>query len=173
MSESHGKEYRELVRFERPGDAELWQAIDDVVMGGQSASGLHHDEDGVPAFRGDVSLANNGGFASVRSQPERINLEEYAGLELRIRGDGKRYRFRLRTRSGWGGVAYQAAFDTVPGQWQTVRFPFSTFTATYRGRSVPDAPPLDPSQIYTYGLMIADKQAGPFRLELDWLRAYS
>jgi hypothetical protein len=144
-----------------------------VVMGGQSASRLQLDEDGVPAFTGDVSLANNGGFASVRSQPERVNLEEYAGLELHTRGDGKQYRFRLRTRPGWGGVAYQAVFDTMPGLWQTVRFPFSTFRATYRGRSVPDAPPLDPSQIYTYGLMIADKQDGPFRLELGWLRAFS
>jgi monofunctional biosynthetic peptidoglycan transglycosylase len=172
MSELQGSGHRNLFRFEQSGDAEAWLAIDDVVMGGRSASRLYMEADEVAVFSGRVSLENNGGFASVRSQPKRVDLEGYAGVELRVRGDGRQYRLRLHNQPGWGAIAYQAAFETVPGQWQTVRFPFSAFRPTFRGRSVPDAPPLDPSQIHTFGLMIADKQAGPFRLELDWLRAY-
>jgi monofunctional biosynthetic peptidoglycan transglycosylase len=165
--------YQELFRFDGPGDLELWPAIDDVVMGGRSASRLYLGEGGIAVFSGHVSLENNGGFASVRSRPKRVDLGDYVGVELRVRGDGKRYRLRLHNQPGWGAIAYQAAFETVPGVWQTIRFPFSAFRPTFRGRSVPDAPPLDPGQIYTFGLMIADKQAGPFALELEWIRAYA
>ena len=43
------------------------------------------------------------------------------------------------------------------------------FIATYRGRRLPDHPPIDPSQIQSFGFLIADKQEGPFELEIDWI----
>jgi hypothetical protein len=49
--------------------------------------------------------------------------------------------------------------------------PFSEFVPTFRGRTVPGAPPLDLSRVVTVGLMISDKQAGPFRLEIAWIKA--
>jgi len=40
--------------------------VNDGVMGGVSQSGLRHDPQGM-IFEGQVSLENNGGFASMRS----------------------------------------------------------------------------------------------------------
>lgn len=165
--------FLDLYRFERPADAEVWQPVDDVVMGGVSTSQIQVTPDGIAVFSGVLSLAHGGGFASVRSRPLPVNLSTFDGLELRVRGDGQRYRLRLRTDADLDGIAYQVGFGTEPGLWQTLRFPFSAFQPTFRGWMVTDAPPLALTRIYSFGLMIADSQAGPFRLEIDWLRAYA
>ncbi|CAL9125957.1 unnamed protein product [Musa acuminata var. zebrina] len=75
----------------------VWDALDDVVMGGVSESGFQVDpkgkEDGGPTglFKGVVSTANNGGFTSIRtknfSTPE--DLSAYDGIEMRVKGDGR------------------------------------------------------------------------------------
>ena len=163
----------DLFDFRGQGDEEAWRSIDDVVMGGVSGSEFHVASQGIAVFAGAVSLQHGGGFASVRSRPARVDLSEYSGLEIRVRGDGKRYRLRLRTDPNLDGVAYQVSFEPQATVWQSIRFPFHRFRPTFRGRTIPDAPPLDTSNVMSFGWMIADKQAGPFRLEIDWLRAYA
>jgi monofunctional biosynthetic peptidoglycan transglycosylase len=151
--------------------AEAWRNIDDVVMGGRSSSEMVVS-DGVAVFRGEVSLENYGGFASVRSAPQEHDLSSFDGVVLRLRGDGKRYRFRLRTTPAFDGVSYQAPLEPAADTWQEIRIPFGVFEPVFRGRQVPDHPPLDPAQIKTFGLLISDKQAGPFRLEIEWINGY-
>jgi NADH dehydrogenase [ubiquinone] 1 alpha subcomplex assembly factor 1 len=165
-------EHRYLYRFEDPAEITEWQPVDDVVMGGVSSSRLSPGPQHTAVFSGVLSLAHGGGFASVRSTPRHVGLSAFEGLEIRVRGDGKRYRLRLRTEPGSDGIAYQARFDTDLGNWQTLRFPFDAFSPTYRGRAVPEAPALDAGQVHSFGFLIGDKQAGPFNLEIDWLRAY-
>jgi hypothetical protein len=70
------------------------------------------------------------------------------------------------------GIAYQAAFGTAEQGWEVVKLPFASFVPSYRGRRVEEAPPLDPSQVRQLGFMIADRQEGEFRLEIEWVRAY-
>ncbi len=82
-------------------------------------------------------------------------------------GDGKRYRANLRTDTTCDSVRYQAGFTTVAGTWQDVRLDFAQFEPRSRGCPVPAVPALDPARIITFGLLIADRQAGPFRLEID------
>lgn len=50
------------------------------------------------------------------------DLSAYDGIELRVKGDGQRYKLILRTSSEWDTVGYTASFDTVKDQWQTVRY---------------------------------------------------
>ena len=162
-----------LFDFDEEMGQQAWRSIDDVVMGGVSASKFYIAPDGVGVFEGVLSLERGGGFASVRSQPAQVDLRAYDGLKIRVRGDGKRYRLRLRADPAFEGVAYQVGFETHAGVWETVRLPFDRFHPTFRGRDVPDAPPLSLDTIMAFGWMIADKQAGPFRLEIDWIRAYA
>jgi monofunctional biosynthetic peptidoglycan transglycosylase len=150
-----------------------WTAIDDVVMGGVSSSAIETTEKGTVLFAGGVSLENNGGFASIRSGPRRWDLGAYSGIAMRFRGDGQRYKLNLKTDTSFDGILYRAPFETREGEWQTVRFPFSEFVASFRGRVVSDALPLNPARIASIGLLISDKQAGPFRLEIAWLAAYA
>jgi len=148
-----------------------WYPIDDVVMGGVSSSRLEPG-DGAAVFHGRVSLENNGGFASVRSQAAPRDLGGYNGIALRVLGDGHRYKLNLRNDGALDGILYRAAFTPPAGIWREVRLPFREFVPTFRGRLVPDAPPLDLSRITTFGLMISDKQSGTFRLEVDRIEAY-
>jgi monofunctional biosynthetic peptidoglycan transglycosylase len=155
----------------RAGEAAAWRSIDDVVMGGVSSSRLTLTSAGTGVFEGAVSLANNGGFASVRRPVGPLDLSAHPGIELRVRGDGRRYRLRLRPDDRFDGVAWQAGFETLDGEWQVVALPFADFEPSYRGRRPAGAGPIDTRRIAQLGLMIADRQAGPFRLEIDWIRA--
>jgi hypothetical protein len=155
---------RELFRFETAASVADWSAIDDGVMGGVSRSSLRHDPAGHAVFDGFVSLENNGGFASVRSRPRDLGGAEADSYVLEVCGDGKRYKLNLRTDDGFDGVNYQAAFVAPAGTWTLMRLPVSGFRATFRGRSVPGASPLDPARVRQVGLMIADRQVGSFAL---------
>ena len=162
-----------LFDFGTAGTIDDWQAIDDVVMGGVSGSRLEFTENGTAAFTGFVSLENNGGFASVRSLPRELDLGECSGLVLRIRGDGKRYKFNMKSDHRADGTLFRSILETHDGSWQTLRIPFREFLPTYKGRPTPEVPPLDRSRVTSLGLMISDKQAGPFRLEIARIEAYA
>ncbi|QJR00558.1 CIA30 family protein [Halomonas sp. PGE1] len=159
-----------LIDFQDPGEANRWRAINDSVMGGVSRGGLAV-EDGIGVFRGETSLENNGGFASVRRDPEAFDLSDAPGLALHVRGDGRTYQLRLYTGQLPEGAAYRASFQPPAGEWQRVEVSWHDFEAVFRGRLLEGIPPLDPTGIDQVGLMIVDRQAGPFRLEVAWLDA--
>ncbi|MFS8867231.1 CIA30 family protein [Synechococcus sp. H65.1] len=161
---------------------QFWGILDDVVMGGVSQSQLLWGE-GELLFTGQVSTANFGGFVSTRTrnwQPP-LDASEFAGLELRLRGDGQRYKVLLRDQGGWDSPAYGYAFDTTPGEEQTVQVPFAEMVPTFRARRVA-APPLNTRQIYSLQLMLSKFEAdgspnprfrpGPFRLGVRWIGLY-
>jgi len=159
-----------LFDFRQEESVGPWQRLNDTVMGGVSESDLKLTGE-FAVFSGMLSLENNGGFASVRSVPEQVNLSDYDAIALRLRGDGKRYALRLRTDPGWDGITYHASFDTVAGEWIEVVVPFEDLQPQFRGRRVPQAGPLDASSVHTFGIMITDKQEGAFRLDIEWLQA--
>lgn len=180
-----------LFGFEVGFSGELvWGALDDVVMGGVSESTFQIDptgnEFGGPTglFKGTVSTANNGGFTSIRTRNFSVpeDLSAYDGLELRVKGDGQRYKFILRTSTEWDTVGYTVSFDTAKGEWQTICLPFSSLRPIFRARTVLDAPPFDPSKVISFQLMYSKFEydgklnpsfkEGAFLLPLSSIRAY-
>lgn len=159
-----------LVDFSEPGAPDP-SPVNDQVMGGRSVSRWRRDAGGYGVFEGLVSLADGGGFASVRAALENTDLSGHAGVVVRVRGDGKRYRLILRNDRGLSGINHMHDFVAPDGEWREVVLPFAGFRPSRRGRTPPDAPPLDPARIRQLGLMIADRQAGPFHLEVAWIRA--
>ena len=117
-----------------------------------------------PAFvkEGVVSLENNGGFASFRG-PIRF-AEEPAALLVTVRGDDQRYKLTLKVDDGPGTPLYQAGF-VAPRDWRTLRFEAADFAASFRGRSIA-APILRFIDARHIGVLVSDKQAGPFKMEL-------
>ncbi|MEL6149258.1 MAG: CIA30 family protein [Chloroflexota bacterium] len=153
-------------------DGATWQMVNDGVMGGISGSSVTRTDASTWLFGGTVSLENNGGFASAQAMlPESVDLSAFDGLALRVRGDGNRYGFNVRS-VGLQRLSYRGYFATT-GAWQDVRFDFATLQPITLGNVVPDAPPLDLTQVQMLGFIIADKQDGPFSLEIDTIRAYS
>jgi monofunctional biosynthetic peptidoglycan transglycosylase len=150
-----------------PDDSDAWRSIDDPVMGGVSESSFVAGNDGA-VFEGTVSLDRGGGFASVRSPEGPHDMGDHDGLHLRLRGDGQRYWFTAYTEEG-GPISYRAPLRP-PEHWSTLAVPFDRLTPYRRGSTVPDAPPFSPGRVRALGFLIADEQAGPFRLEVAWIR---
>jgi hypothetical protein len=163
--------------------ANLWGAIDDVVMGGVSDSNITIVER-VALFSGNVSTANSGGFASVRTRnlEPRLDLTNYQGIELKVKGDGQRYKLFIRTNIGWDSLAYSYSFDTAYNSWLNVQIPFDQMVGVFRAKTVPSAPPIDLKQICAFQIMLSkfeyDGQLNPqfkpgkFHLEIASIKAY-
>lgn len=162
---------RVLFEFAQPTNA-TWQIVNDNLMGGASTSSFRLT-DGVAAFAGDVSLENNVGFASVRTVPVRFNLVDATEVVLRVRGDGRRYKFTARMEASFDGPLYQNAFTTRQAEWQEISLPLKDFVPTFRGRVLTAEPLLCASKLTSMGFLISDKQDGPFRREIAWVKILS
>ena len=150
-----------------------WNVVNDGVMGGLSRSRIELLGDGTARFSGEVSLENNGGFASTRARLNKNLPSNIKSVAARVQGDGKRYSFRIRTAGQFSRVAYKMEFGTTTGKWEAHEFPLSEFIPTFRGRTLEGAPSIEPADIQEVGFLIADKQKGPFTLLIDWIRAFS
>jgi hypothetical protein len=162
----------------------IWGALDDVVMGGVSASAFQKSPEGA-IFSGDVSTANSGGFASVRTRnfEPPLNLVGSAGLSLRVKGDGKRYKILIRDEDSWDSVAYACSFDTQKYVWETIHIPFAHLVPVFRAKTVKNGPSLNLSQIRAFQLMLSKFEydgalnphfeAGSFTLLIQSIAAYS
>ncbi|MEM9568372.1 MAG: CIA30 family protein [Cyanobacteria bacterium P01_E01_bin.34] len=166
-----------------PNLSNIWGAVDDVVMGGVSSSSIRMDQ-GMAIFSGTVSTSNSGGFASVRTRnlaPE-MNLSDFDGIVLRVRGDGQRYKFLMRDEQRWDGVAYGFSFDTIAAEWVNIRIPFTELIPVMRAKTVPDAGFINISRITALQLMLSKFeydgalnptfQPGEFRLDIESISAY-
>lgn len=150
-----------------------WYVQNDNVMGGRSEGGFEIVERGELIFAGSTNT-NGGGFSSIRTRPFKLDMSDYDGIRLRLKGDGRRYTWQLQTAARYRGfrVSYWAEFDTLDGEWSTVDIPFSSFYPQIRGYKL-DGPALDSSGITELGLYIYDKKDGPFKLQLDSVAGYS
>ncbi len=172
-------------------DLLMWGALDDVVMGGVSqgsffvrAAQADQKGDRQAVFAGNVSTDNSGGFSSVRTKnfEPPFNLSGWQGMRLRVKGDGQRYKFIARNSDGWDSPAYIYGFDTVAGEWIVVDIPFDEMVATFRARSMPEAPAFDPQKVFSLQLMLSkfeyDRQLnpnfkpGPFELAVRQISVY-
>ncbi|AFY35243.1 CIA30 family protein [Calothrix sp. PCC 7507] len=161
----------------------VWGAVDDVVMGGVSASNIVFVEN-TALFTGNVSTANSGGFASVRTRnfDPTFDLSGYEGVELRVKGDGQRYKLFLRTDTKWDGLGYSYSFDTVANTWINVRIPFADLIPVFRAKIVKDAPAIDTNKVCSFQLMLSKFEydgalnpkfsPGGFTLQVESMKVY-
>jgi monofunctional biosynthetic peptidoglycan transglycosylase len=163
-------EQRTILSFE-PDAVSDWFVVNDGVMGGVSSSRIRPASDDIAIFEGHLSLENNGGFASVRARINEGVLSKASGVVLTVRGDGKRYQLRLRMGGNWDGVAYAVSFETTADTWTTIEIPLEQFQPIFRGFVPRNARALNTSRVQQIGLMVTDKQEGPFRLEISKLEA--
>ena len=160
-----------LFDFKGPSAVSAWQIINDGVMGGKSQGAIKASGSGTAVFEGTISLTS-GGFVTVRSPNGTYALGGFAAVELRLRGDGKRYKLLVKTNPEDNGFEYLADLWTQPEAWQTVRIGWDDFKPNYRGLNLLLWAPIDPAKIVSMGFVIANYQEGPFRLEIESIQAY-
>ena len=148
-----------------------WFVVNDDVMGGRSSGGFKLN-DGNLMFTGSTNTLG-GGFSSIRSRGPRIDLSEFSGIRLRVRGDGRQYSWQLRTNAMYRGreLGFWSEFETTAGQWLGIDLPFADFVPKFRGNKLDVTPP-NPAHIRGLGLIISDGKDGPFAIAVDSVQAY-
>jgi monofunctional biosynthetic peptidoglycan transglycosylase len=145
-----------------------WGIVNDGVMGGISQSNIFLNEANNIIFTGNVSLENNGGFASIRMGFDGTQLKGTSIFLLRVKGDGNIYKFRINMSGSYAN--YSADFKTLKNQWMDIEIPIENFKPYYFGRST-RAPRLKVHRVNSLGILISDKQAGNFTLEIEYIKA--
>lgn len=159
-----------IASFENPSTLSNWGAVNDSVMGGVSTSSFRQTNDGTLLFQGQLSLENNGGFVSLRNRPRNLGLNNVAGFVVRARGDGRAYYLDLRESRQMTAGSFRASFATKDGEWTETFIPASDFVRQSYGRPYPNTR-LRPQNIASLGFTLSDKNPGPFRLEIDYVKA--
>ena len=159
-----------VASFESDEPLKSWTSVNDGVMGGISKGGFKRSEQGTLLFTGDLSLENNGGFASIRMKPSALGLSGMSALVVKARGDGRTYWVDLRVTNQMNASSYRAYLPTTAGEWQETRIPFADFKLQAFGRELP-VKPLSVAAVTSVGFTLADKKAGPFALEIGAVNA--
>ena len=156
----------EIYRFTTSTKVNEWRIVNDGVMGGISKSSLILNDLGNGQFMGHVSLANNGGFASIQLNKTIQLADEKKFILLRIKGDGKSYEFRLKSQISQS-ESYVHQFTTT-GEWEIIKLPMSEFYPQFFGRKL-NKPNFNFKSIEQLSFLIANKQEEDFKLLIDWI----
>ena len=152
-----------LFDFADPAALRGWQVRDDGVMGGLSKGNITRDPAGYAVFSGQVSLENDGGFSSVQTNFEPIEVSQYKQAVIRLKGDGKNYRFIVQSAKD-ARHYYTAEFPTT-GDWEEIRIPLRSMVPVRRGDRL-DLPNYPAETMAQARFMIANARAESFQLEI-------
>ncbi|MGB0861919.1 MAG: CIA30 family protein [Saprospiraceae bacterium] len=165
-----GAETKTLYTFQDLQERRTWFPLNDNIMGGVSTGNFRFTEDNTLIFSGKVALKNKGGFASIRSKTDAVNLEDVKLFKLRVKGDGKSYYFNISSSNFVADPGYQVGFKTKKGIWEEITITVNDFAPAFGGHYGKDN--LQMSEIKLMGIIVSDKQAGAFNLEVDWIKAF-
>ncbi|MGB3590750.1 MAG: CIA30 family protein [Nonlabens sp.] len=152
-----------LVNFEKATHLDDWYVVNDTVMGGRSSAKFELKDNQYASFYGEVSTANNGGFASVRRNFDQMNIKDCSIAVLQVKGDGKSYQLRFKKNSD-DYYSYLYEFETT-GEWQEINIPLNEMYASWRGRKV-DLENFHANQIEELAFLIGNKRNEIFKLDI-------
>ena len=150
--------------FETTSDLSNWKVVEDRVMGGESNARFFLNDNGHAQFEGNVSLENNGGFASVRYDMNTLKLKDTKKVIIRLKGDGKNYQFRVKNKEQ-NEYSYISEFSTS-GEWQHITIELKEMYPSFRGRKL-DRPNFSHDQIEEITFLIGNKRNESFQLLID------
>lgn len=154
----------EIYRFSAQSNLREWRIVNDGVMGGISKSTLLVNNEGYGQFSGNVSLENNGGFASIQLNQSAILPNESKFILLRVKGDGKQYEFRIKSNI-YQSVSYVHQFKTT-GEWQNIQLAINDFYPQYFGQKL-NRPNFNYKNIEQISFLISNKKEEDFKLLID------
>ncbi|MFK7972989.1 MAG: CIA30 family protein [Bacteroidia bacterium] len=146
-----------------------WFTILDGVMGGRSSGQVAYNDESM-VFTGAISLENNGGFSSMRSPVQEYDFSQFDTVKIRVRGDGRTYGFMLERQTGYRSPYFRYNFKTEADTWTEIDLPIAAFNGYIYGRKVIEG--LDKESLQSIdrmGVILADKNPGDFKLEIDYI----
>lgn len=143
-----------------------WTVQLDGVMGGRSSGSLDYSKNGI-VFTGKLSLENNGGFAAIRSPWGQFDFSETKRVKVRLKGDGRVYKLTLDDSKAWYLPNYEVKLKTEKDKWLNLSIPISDFRVAQMGQMGSKSPSSEQMKgIIRVGIILADKNPGPFELEV-------
>lgn len=159
----------EKIDFGKKKDGKKWQVVNDGVMGGLSQSTISFDKNSL-IFKGNVSLENNGGFASMRAPWGEYDFSKYETMTMRFKGTARKFAITMQTEEPFYLPNYKYFFTPNPDEWQTVEMKLTDFETHQMGRPTGDNISEEKlAEVIRYGVILYDKKAGDFELEIDYI----
>ena len=150
--------------FKKEEDFSSWYIVDDGVMGGLSKGSINPTDSGSALYSGTVRTENNGGFSSMRYQLKAIDVSKFSTINLKVKGDGKAYQFRIkadRTKR----YSYVNAFQTS-GEWEIISLSLASFYPSFRGNPL-DQPNYAGDVMEEIAILIGSKKRASFSLQIE------
>jgi hypothetical protein len=147
-----------------------WVVVVDDVMGGQSSAEITITENSL-VLSGNISLENNGGFASIRTPYDGYDLSSYSAVEIRYRSRVQNFALVLANYRRYYEPKFKTPLPVTEGDWRTTQLSFDQFKKMRFDEELGGGPNTEElSQVLRLGLISDDKRAGKFEFEIDYLR---
>jgi len=153
-----------IFNFSQSSKMNDWKVVNDDVMGGISRASFDLNTEGDAEFKGTVSTANNGGFASVRYRFKAKDITKKKTITIRLKGDSKPYQFRVKSKAA-DYYSYITTFSTI-GDWETIQINLKDLYPSFRGNKLNEEN-FNGSSIEEISFLIANKKDETFKLIID------
>ncbi|MFE8071097.1 CIA30 family protein [Marinobacteraceae bacterium S3BR75-40.1] len=129
------------------------------------------EHDGIECFLGNILYRRGCGQPVVQLDLGEIDYTAANGIELLVKGDGRRYALCVQTLAPGGRHSFRIDFRPVSGFWQPLQLPFLDFKLADQGRGTAPVN-LNPAYLHRQAMLMADPQPGRFQLEIDGIAAF-
>ena len=142
---------------------QAWVILSDNVMGGITTSTIEYTTDAV-VLTGDISLANYGGFSSIKTKFQRFDLSKYNGLKIKFKSNNQKFVFTLEDDKYWTQPYYKNGFSSTKNDaWEEAIIYFKDFKEMIIGQPTGNVMPLESlNKIVRLGIMTSEKKRRSF-----------
>jgi len=159
------------VDFGKNKSGDDWRIVNDGVMGGLSKSNTTLSENSM-VFKGEIRLENNGGFASMRTLITAGVLTRCKTVSIRYKSNhtDRTFGVSLKNSQQYYIPYYKHTFSSKTTEWETITINLSDFKHYRISEIIGNNMPITAlDDIYNMALIISDKKAGPFEIEIDYI----
>lgn len=146
-----------------------WYVVVDQVMGGRSTAVFEPGETSA-TLSGNVSLENNGGFASIRTPFAEFDLSGFKTVTIRYRSSGQAFAMSLNNYRRYYEPKFKHSLPATQNEWATLTIPLGDFYKVRLNEKLGSAPTQQElANMIRLGLITDEKVATDFYLELDFI----
>lgn len=147
-----------------------WFVVVDGVMGGLSEGKVTKTSESI-IFKGEISLKNNGGFASYRNQYGTYDLSSYKEVTIRYKSTGQNFAFTLNNYRRFYNPNFKQELPVTNSVWKEVTLALSSFKKYRLGNLLSGHPSQEElANVIRMGFISNDKKASEFMIEIDYIR---
>ncbi|MBU1014100.1 MAG: CIA30 family protein [Bacteroidetes bacterium] len=158
------------IDFGKNLDGKNWVVVNDGVMGGKSESTVQLLSNSI-LFKGNISLRNNGGFASLRNEGDKLDITQYKTVTIKFKTNtNRKFSFRLSNSDWFYKPFFKHEFGSSTPDWETATLPLTDFKEfTIEGETGNKLTSVNMKKEMRIGIILYDKQEGSFEIEIDYI----